>query len=188
VRRSSYLKRRAALNLLAGWPLGFLARHANAASPAERRQAEALSGAEFTDAHGNPHTLNELTRPLALVNLWASCCAGCRTELPTIRELTSRLGPNALDVVLLSHDLYWRDDTAYARENGLPFPHWRLSSRTAATVAAAAFRLEADSFGLPQSAVFAGRARNLVWSQMGSTDWMAPDQLRLLRTWLGAAG
>lgn len=188
MRRPLCLKRRTAVSMLASWPLCTLAGPANGASSAELRQAEALTGAEFTDTHGSVHALSELSRPLVLVYLWSSWCVGCRTELPTIRELASRLGADALDVVLLSHDLYWRDDTAYARENQLPFPNWRLSARTAETGVGAAFRMEADSFALPQSVVFAGRDRALVWSQEGSMDWTASNTLRLIRTWLARAG
>jgi hypothetical protein len=182
------LVRRTALALLATWPLGATARRASAASPAEVRQAEVLTQAEFTDPQGTPHRLGELTRPLLLVNLWAAWCAGCLEELPTIRALTAVLGPDAIDVVLLSHEMNWQGDQAYARKAGLPFRHWRLSAQAPGKVTAAAFRIEADRFALPQSLVFAGRDRVLVRSEEGSQDWAAPGQVRLARAWLAAAG
>jgi thiol-disulfide isomerase/thioredoxin len=158
-----------------------------AASP-EARQAEALALAEFTDPQGVPHRLSELTRPLLLVNLWAAWCPGCLAELPTIRALASLLGPDAIDVVLLSHAMNWPGDQAYARRASLPFRHWRLSAGMPESIAATAFRIEADRFALPQSLVFAGRDRVLVRSEEGSQDWTAPDQVRLARAWLAAAG
>ncbi|MGA3398302.1 MAG: TlpA disulfide reductase family protein [Acetobacteraceae bacterium] len=206
--RPPRVDRRTALGLLAALPLGVNAHRTSAASPAElrtsaaspteqgasitspaeRRQAEALAQAEFTDPQGAAHRLSELTRPLVLVNLWAAWCAGCLEELPTIRALASLLGPEAIDVVLLSHEMNWRGDQAYARKASLPFRHWRLAAQGPESITAAAFRVEADRFALPQTLVFAGRDRTLVRSQEGSQDWAAPDQVRLARAWLAAAG
>lgn len=190
-----HVLRRTALGMVAAWPLGTIARRASAAAPpmpvasqAASRQAEALGEAEFTDPQGIPHRLSDLTRPLLLVNLWAAWCAGCLEELPTIRSLASQLGPDAIDVVLLSHAMNWRGDQAYARGAGLPFRHWRLSASVSDSVVAAAFRIESDRFALPQSLVFAGRDRVLVRSEEGSKDWGARDQVRLARAWLAAAG
>lgn len=195
--RPPHLVRRTALGMLTTWPLSMTNRRASAAvpavrqasamSPAEARQAEALAQAEFTDPQGSPHRLGELTRPLVLVNLWAAWCSGCLEELPTMRTLASLLGPDAIDIVLLSHEMNWRGDQAYAREKGLPFRHWRLAVQAPDRVTAAAFRIEADRFALPQSLVFAGRGRALLHSQEGSQDWATPARVRLARAWLAAA-
>jgi len=177
------MDRRTALGLLASVPIAASTKPAAAAS-----QAEVLAEAEFIDGHNTAHRLNELTSPLLLVNLWASWCAGCLAELPTIQALRSSLGPDAIDVVLLSHEMNWRGDLAYVREARLPFRHWRLSARATETDAAAAFGLVGDRFGLPQTLVFAGRKRTLVTSHVGSRDWADPGQLRLIRGWLRTAG
>ena len=176
--------RRAAITALAGWPLASRAMAANSA--VEARQAAALLGAEFVDAAGDLHRLSELARPLLLVDLWAAWCPGCVEELPTIARLTRQLAPEMIDVVLISHEMNWQDDTAFARKNQLPFRSWRLSPRSAA-LTDAAFRMESDRFGLPQSLVFAGQARTLVQAELGSLDWCAPPQLRRVRAWLAAA-
>ena len=180
------IRRRTALAMLAGWPLAAPARAADTGTAPERRQAEALARAQFTDATGAQHQLSELTRPLLLINLWAAWCPGCLTELPTISHLLSQLGPDSIDVVLLSHYMNWHGDVAFARQNRLPFRHWRLSPQSA-DATAASFRMEADRFGLPQSLVFTGRQRTLVHSALGSLDWSGPQQLRLARAWLAAA-
>ncbi|HLY89628.1 MAG TPA: TlpA disulfide reductase family protein [Acetobacteraceae bacterium] len=175
---------RAAIAALAGWPL---ASRAMAANPAdEGRQAAALLRAEFVDATGGLHRLSELTRPLLLVDLWAAWCSGCIEELPTIDRLARQLGPESIDVVLIRHEMNWQDDTVFARKNRLPFRFWRLSPHSA-VLTEAAFGMESDRFGLPQSLVFAGRARTLVQSELGSQDWCAPPQLRRVRAWLAAA-
>jgi thiol-disulfide isomerase/thioredoxin len=182
------LARRTALGLLAGLPVNLPARRASATASMEVRQAEVLRAAEFADAQGSIHRLGELTRPLVLVNLWAAWCAGCLAEMPTIRALTSRLIPDAIDVVLLSHDMNWQVDVAYVREAKLPFRHWRLSAQVPAAVVATSFRMERDRFALPQSLVFAGRNRSLVSYFEGSQDWASAGQISRARAWLVAAG
>jgi thiol-disulfide isomerase/thioredoxin len=178
--------RRTALAMLAAVPFGAISRHASAALPAEQRQAGVLGSAEFTDAQGALHRLTELTRPLVLINLWAAWCPGCLEELPSIRTLAARLGPEAIDVVLLSHEMNWRGDLAYVRTSDLPFRHWRLSPRVPQAAVSAAFRIDGDRFGLPQSLILAGRDRILVDVNEGSRDWATPDQVRLAQRWLQA--
>ena len=178
--RTRHFTRRAALGLAATWQLGMVSQAASAS------QADVLAAAEFIDGHNALHHLTELTRPLLLVNLWAAWCPGCLTEMPAMRSLATRLGPDAIDIVLLSHPMNWNADLAYARVAGLPFPHWRLSSRVPEAVVASAFHMQGDRFGLPQSLVFAGRRRELVATYLGSRDWTAPEQIRLARGWLDA--
>jgi thiol-disulfide isomerase/thioredoxin len=180
--RPQHFARRSVLGMLAASQIGIFSR------PASASQAEMLAAAEFTDERSTVHYLNELDRPLLLVNLWAAWCPGCLTEMPTMQALASLLGPDAIDVVLLSHAMNWKADLAYARRAGLPFRQWRLSSRVPDAAVAAVFRVQDDRFGLPQSLVFAGRRRQLVASYIGSRDWIAPEQLRLARGWLDSVG
>jgi thiol-disulfide isomerase/thioredoxin len=185
MRGGRQIKRRAIIVGLAGWP--FVARAAPTDPVPRGRQAAALLGAEFVDDANRPHRLNELMCPLLLVDLWAAWCPGCAEELPTIDRLTAQLGPEKVDVVLVSHEMNWHADVAFARAHRLPFRCWRLSPHSAA-LTAAAFCMESDRFGLPQSLVFAGQTRTLVQSSLGSLDWCAPLQLQRARAWLAAAG
>src|SRR5690348_11417263 len=111
--------RGAAIALVAKWPLA--SRAIAADSAINERQAAALLRAEFVDATGGLHRLVELTRPLLLVDLWAAWCPGCVEELPAIDRLNTQLGPEMIDVVLISHEMNWREDMAFARKNRLPF-------------------------------------------------------------------
>jgi thiol-disulfide isomerase/thioredoxin len=181
------IARRTALGMLAGWSVG-MAGPASAAPSSEARQARALQRSDLVDAQDRPHRLAELTRPLLLINLWASWCPECLGELPSLRALAARLGPDAIDIVMLSHGMNWAGDVAYARRTEIPFRHWRLPPHAPEAIVAAAFRIEDDRFGLPQSLVLAGPERALVDSNVGGRDWSAPKQMRLLRSWLSTAG
>jgi thiol-disulfide isomerase/thioredoxin len=174
--------------MLAGWSVGVTARRPMAAASSEMRQADALRHADFVDVQGLHHHMGELTAPLVLVNLWAAWCPGCLIELPSLRALTQRLGPEVIEVVMLSHDMNWSGDVAFARRTAIPFRHWRLDPQAPDRVTEAAFRVEADRFGLPQSAVLAGRNRLLVDATLGTRDWPTPEQVRMARDWLAAAG
>jgi thiol-disulfide isomerase/thioredoxin len=180
--------RRTTLAALASWSVGVRTGVGAAAPSAEARQAASLARAEFLDAQGSVHRLVELTRPLLLFNLWAAWCPGCLSELPTIRTFATRLGPDTIDVVMLSHGMNWSGDVAYVRRTGLPFRHWRLTPSASDLIAASVFRIEDDRFGLPQSLLLAGRERVLVQSHQGALDWSSPDCLRLARSWLARAG
>jgi thiol-disulfide isomerase/thioredoxin len=174
--------------MLVGWAIGVPTRRTMAAAASEIHQADALRQADFVDVHGVRHRLGELTAPLVLINLWAAWCPGCLTELPSIRGLIQRLGPEAIDVVMLSHDMNWPGDVAFARRTDIPFRHWRLGPHASEGVTTAIFRVEDDRFGLPQSAVLSGRNRVLIDATLGTRDWSAPEQVRLARAWLAAAG
>ncbi len=165
-----------------------LARRAAAAPAAIERQSRALAATDFVAADGATHRLHELQRPLILVNQWAYWCEGCLIELPGLRQMVERVGPDSIDIVLLSHAMNWQGDLAYARRAGLAFRLWRLAPQTSNQSVAAAFRIENDRFGLPQALVYAGRARDLVSCTEGSQEWAAPEQIGRLRAWLTVAG
>lgn len=180
--------RRSLIAAAAALPVHGLARRAAAAPAAVERQSRALAAAEFVAADGARHRLHELQRPLILVNLWAYWCEGCLIELPGLRQMVEQVGPDSIEVVLLSHEMNWQGDLAYARRAGLAFRLWRLAPQTSDLLAAAAFHIQNDRFGLPQALVYAGRARDLVSYTEGSQDWAAPEQIGRVRAWLNATG
>ncbi|WP_102225582.1 TlpA family protein disulfide reductase [Acidimangrovimonas sediminis] len=46
----------------------------------------------FQDADGKPHKLSEYRGKLVLVNFWATWCAPCRVEMPTLDKLQAEMG------------------------------------------------------------------------------------------------
>ena len=57
-----------------------------------------------TDEHGKPFKLDSLRgRPL-LINFWASWCAPCIAEMPSLQIAAERLQPDGIDVMLISLD------------------------------------------------------------------------------------
>ena len=57
-----------------------------------------------TDEDGKPFTMENLRgRPL-LINFWASWCAPCIAEMPSLQMAAEQLHPDGIDVVLISVD------------------------------------------------------------------------------------
>jgi thiol-disulfide isomerase/thioredoxin len=58
----------------------------------------------FTDASGKPHTLAEFKGKAVIVNLWATWCAPCVQEMPTLAKLSQASAGQPLAVVPISLD------------------------------------------------------------------------------------
>jgi thiol-disulfide isomerase/thioredoxin len=179
--RRSRLARR---SLLACATLPLVARAACSAEAETSRQAAALKAASFWDNNNMPRRLEELTRPLVLINLWAHWCAGCLAEMPSFLAVARALGTDKIDVVLLSHPLSWPGDLRRANEAAFTFPLWRLAPNTPDAVVADTFRVRDNRFALPQTLLFAGPTRRLVHAGEGTEDWTAPTRMARLRSWL----
>jgi thiol-disulfide isomerase/thioredoxin len=63
---------------------------------ADRQPAPALSG---TTLDGTPLDVSELRGSVVVLNFWASWCAPCRAEAPTLNEVASRTAPDGVRFV-----------------------------------------------------------------------------------------
>ena len=59
---------------------------------------------DFTDAAGRAVSLDDFAGKLVLVNLWATWCAPCRREMPSLEQLQTRLG-DKLAILAISEDI-----------------------------------------------------------------------------------
>ena len=58
----------------------------------------------FFDGQGKGTTLASFKGKLVLLNIWATWCAPCREEMPTLDRLQAQLGSTAFEVIALSID------------------------------------------------------------------------------------
>jgi len=58
----------------------------------------------FLDADGNERTLEDFQGRVVVLNLWATWCAPCRKEMPSLDRLQAALGGDDLEVVALAVD------------------------------------------------------------------------------------
>lgn len=58
----------------------------------------------FTDGDGKTLSLADFARKVVLINLWATWCAPCRREMPSLERLQTRLG-DKITVLAISQDM-----------------------------------------------------------------------------------
>ena len=147
----------------ASYPTGRLDR-SNAGTPAP--------AAPFEDAEGQPASLAEFRgRPL-LVNLWATWCAPCVVEMPSLDRLAAR-EEGRVQVVAVSQDLDGRDevDRFFARtalRNLEPFLDGDMALMSALGIST-----------LPTTILYDAEGRE-VWRMTGMAEWDGDRARRLL--------
>jgi peroxiredoxin len=75
------------------------------------------------DATPAPKTLADYKGQVVLLNIWATWCAPCRVEMPSIEKLHQALGPQGLKVVAVSIDVDGQENVIrnFAKQLGLTF-------------------------------------------------------------------
>lgn len=134
--------------------------------------------AGFNDPDGNPATLAAFTGKPTLVNLWATWCAPCVKELPTLDAL-ARAQDGKLNVVAISQDMgphasveAFLQDQKIATLDSYQDPKMSLSGALGAPV-------------MPTSILFDAAGKE-VWRYVGDLDWTSPEAAKLLAE--GGAG
>lgn len=78
---------------------------------------------DFTlgDLSGTPRSIRSWPGKSMIVNFWATWCAPCRREIPLLRELQKKHGPEGFQIVGVAVDI--REDVVkYAQEIGIDYP------------------------------------------------------------------
>lgn len=65
---------------------------------------ETVADVTFADAGGGAKTLKDFRGKTILLNLWATWCAPCREEMPSLDRLQAELGSDKFEVVALAVD------------------------------------------------------------------------------------
>jgi thiol-disulfide isomerase/thioredoxin len=132
----------------------------------------------FNDPDGQQTTLAEFSGKPVLVNLWATWCAPCVKELPTLDKLSQI--PGAPQVVAVSQDsgphasvAAFLDSHRITSLESYQDPKMSLSGALGAEV-------------LPTSILYDAKGRE-VWRYVGDLDWTSDKAAKLLREG-GAAG
>ena len=130
------------------------------------------STAGFNDPDGNPTTLAAFAGKPTLVNLWATWCAPCVKELPTLDTLAGA-EEGKLNVVAISQDMgphasveAFLKDKKIARLDSYQDPKMALSTALGAPV-------------MPTSILFDANGKE-VWRYVGDLDWTGPEAAKLL--------
>ncbi len=69
-----------------------------------KKAPEPVAEVNFTDEAGAARTLKDFHGKTILLNLWATWCAPCRHEMPSLDRLQAELGSDKFEVVALAVD------------------------------------------------------------------------------------
>lgn len=133
----------------------------------------------FTARDGATKTLADFRGRLVLVNFWATWCAPCIEEMPSLDRLQVKLG-SRLKILAISEDRRGADavDPFLARMKLAALAIYLDSSNDAL----AAFNLR----GLPTS-ILIDRDGRMVWRVEGAVDWTSAGALGKLAPYLASS-
>jgi len=128
----------------------------------------------FQDADGKPKTLADFAGKVVLLNIWATWCAPCRKEMPTLDRLQAELGGPDFEVVALSVD---RKGPEVVRKfyDEIGIKHLALNIDTSSK---AMFALGA--VGLPLTLLIDREGRE-VGRVIGPAEWDSPEMVAFIR-------
>ena len=136
----------------------------------------------FQDAAGKPLTLADWRGRTVLLNLWATWCVPCRTEMPALDSLQQRLGGPAFEVVTINIDIRDPDKPkAWLKEVGIT----KLTYY--ADPAAKTFQdLKAvgRAFGMPTTLLIDPTGCE-IGTIAGPAEWASDDAVKLIEAALG---
>jgi peroxiredoxin len=132
--------------------------------------ASLWQGLELVDADDNNFSIKDATRPLTLVKLWANWCPVCINEIEQLDRVVSALGPQNLDVLLISHPDWWGEDQEAAKRRGFRFRLATPDSSNGRGRIQAALTTGNGLYAVPRSLVFR-RAGEVVMAHQGAMNW-----------------
>ena len=136
---------------------------------------------KFTDSVNQTKSLSDWRGRVVLVNLWATWCAPCRKEMPSLGALQRQLGSKDFEVVAISLDRKGAEPAgAFLKDTGSTNLALYLD-----TSAASLDQLQA--IGLPAS-VLIDRKGNEIGRMLGPADWSSPEAVTLIRAAIAENG
>jgi cytochrome c-type biogenesis protein len=97
--------------------------HTARRAPATGQPAPAYAAVSL---NGDSVTLAQSNGRVVLLNVWATWCHPCRTEIPVLQQLHGRYGPRGLEVIGVSVDARGEENTIrqFVSDFGMTYPIW----------------------------------------------------------------
>ncbi|MEO1562945.1 MAG: TlpA disulfide reductase family protein [Pseudomonadota bacterium] len=129
--------------------------------------------AEFAGPDGTPMTTSDIDAPLTVLNFWATWCAPCVHEMPSLSALRDASGEDfEVITVATGHNTEAGLARFYERTGITNLPTYRDAKQDLAR--------EAAVLGLPVTLILDSEGREVARYQ-GDTDWADPDIIEWLR-------
>jgi len=136
------------------------------------KAGQAAPDTEFLDPDGEKTTIAAFAGKPLLLNLWATWCAPCVAEMPTLDALAAR-DPN-LQVLAVSQDLEGQE----AKVSGF-FEQRKLSRLDPYRDPRLGLMTDLDAAVLPTTILYDAKGRE-VWRMTGAADWTGAEAAKLL--------
>lgn len=140
---------------------------------------------QFQDAAGKPVTLADFGGKTVLFNMWASWCAPCRAEMPSLDRLQAALGGPKFQVVAVSVDTGGAEKPTRFF-NSLHLSHLALNLDPKGDVFST-MQAAGRGVGLPTTLIVDPRGCEIGYMP-GPADWSSPDAKALIEAALPQAG
>jgi thiol-disulfide isomerase/thioredoxin len=152
-------------------------RSVEAQSPAEFAVHESprpLPDIQFENGQGEATSLADFRGKVVLLNIWATWCAPCRREMPTLERLQAELGGSDFEVVALSLD-----------RKGLPavkefYEEIGLQELAMYVDESGAAQRALNVLGLPTTLLL-DRDGNEIGRLLGPAEWDSPEMVSFIR-------
>ena len=131
----------------------------------------------FSAQNGREMVLSEYDGQFVLLNIWATWCAPCVAEIPSLDALQAKYKNKNLQVVTISMDMAMEDAEAFFNAKGIK----QLDVYHDPSLSVAS---DLGVSGLPISVIYNENGRELARIS-GEVDWMSPEVTRLLDYLLG---
>jgi thiol-disulfide isomerase/thioredoxin len=143
-------------------------------------QPRELPNLRFSDSNGKTTDLAAQRGRTLLLNVWATWCAPCREEMPTLDRLQAQLGGPHFEVIALSID----------KEGAVPVRHFFERNGIRHLVAYLDPSGEASAglgaVGVPLTVLIGSDGRELA-RKFGPAAWHDPQMVQLIRTHIPGA-
>lgn len=135
---------------------------------------KALPATVFKDAADADQTLDKFTGKVLLVNFWATWCAPCVKEMPTLDALQAKMGGPEFEVLAISQDRGGaKDAQPFAEKQG-----WKNLAFYVEKMGR--FSKDANLRGLPTTLLIDKVGKEVARVE-GEADWSAPEIEKILR-------
>jgi thiol-disulfide isomerase/thioredoxin len=129
----------------------------------------------FKDSQGTNIKLSKWKGRVVLLNLWATWCAPCRKEMPTLAALQKQLGSKDFEVVALSVDRKGLEaSSAFLKETGADSLGLYVDDTTKSLD-------DLQALGLPVT-VLIDREGHEIGRLLGPADWNSAEAVALIRS------
>lgn len=137
----------------------------------------ALPDIAFQDASGAVRHLSEFRGRTVLLNLWATWCVPCRTEMPTLDRLQSRLGSQEFEVVALSID---REGAGIVKRF---FDETNVHALKVYVDPTMAAQQALNAVGVPMTVLIDREGREVA-RKLGPAQWDSPEIVAMIRRYV----